>query len=208
MRKCLPIAVVCALLIAAAPLAGASAPSAKSRVLTLSELPTGWTASPTTGSGGHVTTSKCFSMLKKAPKGGSRADVSFAANSTLPVFDELLIRSRKAAAIYRAARKDMTKCRSVSFPSNGTTIKGTINAMSFPDVGSASGAYALSFEVSKIRASFDLVLFRVKSFIGLVGLADVGSPNISTVERFVTAAVDKVEGKPVHLTTSTTAPTS
>lgn len=47
-----------------------------------------------------------------------------------------------------------------------------------------------------INAGADFVLFKVGSVAGVIEYADIGQPDPSQLQAFVTEAVNKVEGKP------------
>jgi hypothetical protein len=51
--------------------------------------------------------------------------------------------------------------------------------------------------VHGINLGADFVLFQVGSVAALVIYADIGQPDPSQLQTFVTAAADKLEGKPV-----------
>jgi hypothetical protein len=61
--------------------------------------------------------------------------------------------------------------------------------MSFPKVGDQSSAYAVTLPIEGINVGFDIILFRVGSYVAAITYADIGSPDVSTVQRFTIEAV-------------------
>lgn len=114
----------------------------RSRLLSLSDLPTGWAVTNKPGGGGGLSKSPCLSKLHKAPKGGQTATVSFDSNGTLPLLGETLktLPNKAALKAWAAASKALAGCKTLSLTDNGKTIHGTSGAMSFPKEGSASSA--------------------------------------------------------------------
>jgi hypothetical protein len=56
-----------------------------------------------------------------------------------------------------------------------------------------SAAYAWAFTIPGIRIGFDLVLFTAGTYEGYITYADLGPPELATVQAFADAAVVKVE---------------
>jgi hypothetical protein len=69
--------------------------------------------------------------------------------------------------------------------------------MSFPEVGNESGAYSVTLSVQGVNGAIDLVLFRVGSIVGALGYGNIGQPDPSQLQAFVTEAINKIEDKPV-----------
>jgi hypothetical protein len=70
--------------------------------------------------------------------------------------------------------------------------------MSFPaTAGAKTNAYAFNLTDKGITLGFDLVLFEAGSYAGLVTLGDLGTPDTTLLQYFVSAAIDKAEGKPL-----------
>jgi hypothetical protein len=70
--------------------------------------------------------------------------------------------------------------------------------MSFPaTAGSKTNAYAFNLTYKRVSLGFDLVLFLAGKYSGLVTLADVGTPDTTLLQYFVSAAIEKAEGKPL-----------
>lgn len=177
---------------------GVSSATVKAHLLSLSDLPAGWsvnnTGTSTTTSG--LASSQCLAGLAKPPKGEVEATASFE-HGNFPVLEELLASGPGADAAYTTVANALAACKSVTLSAQGKTLKGTIGQMSFPSVGTESVAYSLGFTITTVNVGFDLVLFKAGGYDGLVGYADLGTPNITTAEAFAKEAVAKAEGQSV-----------
>lgn len=72
--------------------------------------------------------------------------------------------------------------------------------MSFPaTAGVKTSAYAFNLTDKGVSIGFDLVLFNTGTYAGDITLADLGTPDTNLLEYFVSAAIDKAEGKPLPL---------
>ena len=77
----------------------------------------------------------------------------------------------------------LAKCGHFTVASGGQTINGTVGAMSFPQQGAQSNAYAVNITVQGVNAGADLVLFRVGSMLGEVIYEDLGTPTSNRCRR-------------------------
>lgn len=191
---------VAAIVLIATPLsAGASGSKLNTKLLTVSELPAGWSA---TYSGSSAPGPCGLSVFRASTKAGKRATASFADGSSTALEEGLATGSGELKR-WRTLSHNLSTCHQTSLTEQGKMAKLTIGAMSFPKVSRTSRAFALTLTVTGINLGFDVVLFRAAKLEGFVGYGTVGSPDVTTVEAFVKAAVDKAEGKPVHLATAT-----
>src|SRR5579871_3127547 len=186
MRRTLRVLVVItcvgAFALATAPTADAiSKAQLRSKLLGVSDLPTGWSvdnssASPTQLGG-------CLSGINQVGKqrGETKVQAKFV-NGTSPYFFEGLTSGPYAAADYQRFHQVFAKCRSLTISSEGTTIRLSVGAMSFPRIGSRSAAWALTGSYQDITLGLDFVEFRVKNIAGLVGYFDVGPPDVTQLQ--------------------------
>jgi len=118
-------------------------------------------------------------------------------NGQLPQLEEELATGPGSVAAYEKLDHVLAGCKQFTAADNGKMITFTVGAMSFPPVASQSTAYSVTFSVDGINAAADIALFRAGAIVGLVLYADIGQPDPSQFQAFVTGAADKVEGKPV-----------
>jgi hypothetical protein len=180
--------------------AASSKPNAKSKLLSVSDLPIGWTVNRSSGSGGAGTS--CLAGLKSPPKGGSRATASFADRGSFPVLSELLATGSNESARWSTVNKHLAKCKSITVTSGTGSYKASLAAMSFPTVGSQSAAYALTMAIKGVNVGIDLVLFRTGSYVGVVEYGDLGTPSLSQAQTFVSRALSKIKAAPTKAAAS------
>jgi hypothetical protein len=194
------VSIVCLGVLALAGPAEASNPTAalKAKALSISNLPSGWAVDNSTqasdsGLGG------CFKALEAIPKpkGLVRADLRFNQNGDTPSIEEILETGKGAAARYAKFLHVMSGCTTVNGTVSGTKVTGSVGAMSFPSVGADSQqAYAVKLSAGGESVVIDALYFRVGKVDGSFTYEDF-SPDADTVQAFATAAVDKIQGKPV-----------
>lgn len=194
------VLVVVAVVVAPVRAGASGSATVRSHLLALGELPAGWAvnlSSPRTS----VASGRCLQGLAGKRLHDPEAFVSFADGGNIPVLEEaltMLPAPSKARTVFRRATKALDSCHSLVFGN----VRSRIRAMSFPREGTASAAYVLTVAVTKFTVGFDIVAIQVARYAGVVAYGAVGTPRVATVEQFVKAAVDKIEGKPVHLTTA------
>jgi hypothetical protein len=182
--------------------AGAGTPTQKelkAKVLSISNLPAGWSVnnSSSTGSGDQG----CLSDVRNPPKHGLKASASFAQGNA-PILGEVLGAGPGSKATYSTLNRVLSSCKTYTITDNGQSETVHIGAMSFPSVGQQSSAYALTLTSDGINLGGNIVLFKVDGITGAVVYANIGTPNITQTEAFVTEAVAKIEGKPVTVPSS------
>jgi hypothetical protein len=184
------------ILAAAVPASAAPSKKAlKARLLTLSDLPSGWNATaPSTskstksGIGGPG----CLSV--KSPKGYVTATAAFHAKGTFPIVDEGLATGPNAASEWKKVNRTFAKCKALTISTGGKSTRATLRPLSFPRVGSQSAAYRLSFSVTKVTFDSDLVLFQTGAYVGAVTYSNVGPVPLAAAEQVVRTAVAKAAG--------------
>ncbi|MGH9109307.1 MAG: hypothetical protein ACRDY3_07580 [Acidimicrobiales bacterium] len=171
----------------------------KARLLTISDLPAGWSVSHTSPTGG-IASSQCVSGLA-SHKHGPTATASFSQGNT-PVLDELL--SSYQAKRWAGAVRKLDRCKSlaVTEPANAgslgasTQLKLAIGQLSFPAVADGSHSWSLSASATGLTLGADVVAFHAGRYAAIVLYADLGSPDITAVESMVDAAAKKLEPAP------------
>ena len=137
----------------------------------------------------------------KSAKAWVKASASFAQGNA-PILSEVLGAGPGSKSTYSTLNRVLSSCKAYTVTDNGQSETVHVGAMSFPSVGQQSSAYALTLTVDGINLGGNIVLFKADGITGAVVYADIGTPDITQTEAFVTAAVDKVEGKPVTIPSS------
>ena len=105
-------------------------------------------------------------------------------------------------ATYSTLNRVLSTYKIYTVTDNGQPERVTVGAISFPSAGQQSSAYALTLTVDGINLGGNIVLFKADGITGAVVYADVGAPDITLTEAFVTESVDKVGGTPVTVPSS------
>jgi hypothetical protein len=182
-------------LLGAAGPSGAGAPKSKlankSMLLSVGQLPTGWSVStsPAAGSVG------CYGMFME-PKGmkeTSDAKVGFVDNGNLPeLAEEIATYSKTSSAAYLAATAKLSACPKFSGTTGGEKVKGTVGQMSFPRFGSQSEAFTVTINIAGETAVEDLLIVRKGPYLIAIDDGDLFSPDTGQFEGFVKLALAKV----------------
>jgi hypothetical protein len=191
--------------VVAAPAGALTRSQLKAKVLSLSNLPAGWKAENPSGGGGTYT--GCLRNLHASPNSSDPADAFFIDGDSAPAVGEVLASGSEATRRYQVLNKVLSACKKLGGTEGGAQIKGTVGAMSFPDVGTRSRAYAVSISIGGIAIHADVIAFEVGEYAGELLFEDIGQPKIAQVESFVDEAIGKIEGKPIRPFQNTPRPT-
>lgn len=169
----------------------AKAPDLKAELLSLSDLPAGWsvTHKPSTTS----TEPACLAKTKKPAGSTAKATVSYVTGTSVPAMIEDLAYFPKGAkrSMVTFAR-DLDSCGPISFTSGGTLLTGTIGAMSFPAIASQSAAWLMALTGTSggisVTVGADIVTFRTGDTVGVIVYENLGSPQVTTVENYARQA--------------------
>lgn len=194
---CLAVLVASGLVVALAPAASASRSSERaglrSKLLTLSALPSGWTEKSTTsGTKSTTTTSGAPGCLRggKAPKTYVKATAEFHAKTTLPQFDEGLAIGPNERLEWDKIVHALSKCKSFTITSQGVKLHATVKPISFPRMGKQSGAYKMTMTEGATDVTLDVFVFRTSSLIGFMvygGLTPLDNAQALTLAKAAAA---------------------
>lgn len=181
--------------------AGVTKAQARSELLSVADLPTGWTVDNTRDAAG-ITSSPCLSGLRHAPKAGVKVFEEFDKNGTLPWLEELLLAGPGEGAEWSSLNRRFAACRSITLKGSHSKLRYSNTALPFPKFGNQSAAYQLVLTDMGKQFGLNLVLFRVRTYVGFVLYEAPGVPAATTTEPIVASAVDRLEGKPVPMRTT------
>ncbi len=160
------------------------------RLLSVSDLPAGWSQTPVNNSAVQ-SSSPCFPSTSTSPAGWTHADVAFVAGSATPSLSEVLATGPQPGQIWQRLNATLGGCHSATLSVAGSKAAVSIAPLSFPRVGEASAAYAWTFTVAGMPFSVDLVAFRTGTYVGYIAYSGLGAPAVPTVRAFTDAAVAK-----------------
>ena len=165
-----------------------------SRLLSVADLPAGWSAAATSKNGVRLTSTPCLSGLAETgPKGWSYQVAGFVEGKSIPNLGEVLATGALVGKAWNRFGRALAGCHQATLVLGGTKVEATVHRLGFPRVGRTSSAYAWAFTLAGIRIGFDLVLFQAGSYGGYLSYADLGHPLTATVEAFARAAVAKAQ---------------
>jgi len=167
-------------------------PNVTAELLTLSDMPTGWSVDNSTTSG--ESEPACLKPLKDHTGSDASATVSFNGNANgIPGIKEDLAHFPGGAAA-ALARFDaaISSCKTLTVTDAGQSYSGTIGAMSFPQIGDESHAYQASFDVKGFNLALDLIIARRGDTAMSLTYEDLGSPDLTQVQQFATTAMGRV----------------
>ena len=187
----LAIAIPVGFLASAATDASGTTSKLSAKLLTISQMPTGWSIYHSSSSGGVG----CLANVLK-PKGitlTAHATASFSGNGGVPSVDEGLATYSNAKTAYRKIVSRLASCKQFNGTANGITVKNSsIGQMSFPRYGNASEAFATTFTVDGDNLAEDFVVIRDGGIVMGFDEGDLGSVNLSQLEGFIGKAVKKL----------------
>lgn len=178
---------------------GAATSSLHGRLLSLTDLPAGWSRVSANPQSVRLNSAPCFSNLAKNPKGVTFQSEAFVQGTAIPNVSEVVAGGPQVQQYWQSLDRSLGACHTATLDIGGTKVQAAVEPATIPTVGQFSSAYALDFTVSGIRFQSDLVVFQTGAYDGYVSYSDLGSPSTATVTAFARAAVTKVE-------TGTTAP--
>jgi hypothetical protein len=171
----------------------AGAASVKSRLLSVTDMPPGWTVTYIPTSSG-VTSSHCLSSLHKLIHQRS-ATIAFAGGETK--LAEKIATGPRAVAQLHLLNRGLRACHGVTLKALGKRLHLAIRQMPFPKVGSTSAAYSFRGSLTGIALGLNVVTFRVGRYVGIMIYGGPGTPDITTTIAFAKEAVAKTEGQHV-----------
>lgn len=167
----------------------------RSRLLSVADLPAGWSSAATSAGAVKLTNTPCLSGLAKNPKGWSYQVAGFVEGKTIPNAGEVLATGPQVGLMWKRFGDALAGCRSATLVLGSTKVSATVRPLVFPRVGSSSSAYAWAFTIAGVRIGSDLVLFETDRYGGYISYADLGAPPTSTVAAFARAAVAKAQSR-------------
>lgn len=163
-------------------------PNLKPLLLSVTDLPTGWSVD-NSKSGGSSTFNGCktFNTVNQS----DTASAEFT-DGGLPVLVESLGWSPNAPALLKSGIANVNQCKSMTISNNGQTENATMGPMSFPTVGSQSAAYQMIVNIKGLNVDFDIIIAQKGNYLVLVALGDLGPPNTTQLQQFVSSAIAKI----------------
>ena len=171
--------------------ASSSTTSLSKELLSLHDMPAGWSVGNDAGANGVG----CLeNLLERAgSKQTAAAQVFYVHTGLLPAFDEKVATYANTKKAYTSIIKTINACHQVSGHSpTGHLVTGTVSKMKFTRVANASSAYAMRLTDAGITLRYDYVIARKKNVV--IAVLEANAPAVSTSQftSLVNKAVKKV----------------
>jgi hypothetical protein len=175
----------------------AGGPDLSPKLLTVHDLPTGWSVYTKTSSSSSGTPDCLNAITAPSATRVAKAEAEFTGGASgVPYLDEAIdaFPAGKAHDALLNIDNGVTGCKNISVNENGTTLTGSVGAMSFPSFGDESNAYQISLSAGQggITIGFDIVVVRKGDLLMGILLGDLGSPDVDTLQKIVQTAIAKV----------------
>ena len=176
---------------ASLPAPAVKRPSVKPMLLTVNQMPVGWSVASTGGGGGGTT--GCVAPHIRGAKPYSTGSVAYQQGSGPPEIEERLAAySGSLAKKFAHVVRVLAACRSLTMPNGTRKVHAQLGQMSFPKMGNQSAAFALTASVQNINVGADILLVRKGQIVMLLMELDLGTPSLSQFEHFAHLALSKV----------------
>jgi pimeloyl-ACP methyl ester carboxylesterase len=173
--------------------ASGTASQLQARLLSLADLPAGWSDVAAGASPAKVTDTPCLRHAAASQKGWSYESAGFVEGTSIPSLGELLASGPRVQRAWDRFGAALAGCHSALLTVDGKKVEASVRRLAFATLGRGSSAYSWAFTLGGIRLGFDIVLFRTRRYDGYLSYADLGAPATATVEAFARAAVAKAQ---------------
>jgi len=167
----------------------------RSKLLSRSNLPAGWTLSNVPASNKGVSGPCAVALNPKPQPGLTVARVAFTDRGSPPLLAEELALGKRVRARYKYVNAVLETCKSLTFSIAGMQEKGTVRPLSFREVGSSSSAYRVTIPTTLgVNLAIDLVVVRSGPYALVLEYSVTGTPDSLVLRTFVNQALAKVTG--------------
>ena len=172
-------------------------PDVKGQLLTLGDLPAGWSVDNSSNS--SSSTPKCVQNAKSTAafdKAKAEADFQDGSNGLPALDEEIVYQPGHAQQTMAKFAQVMAGCGHIEWSVSGHTLTGTVGQMSFPNLGQQTEPYQINLSTSvsglDITVGLDLIVIRQGDEIAIIYYGDLGTPDISQVQSFAEKAASKL----------------
>ncbi|MCX9191614.1 hypothetical protein C3Y87_09340 [Carbonactinospora thermoautotrophica] len=171
----------------------------QSALLTVTDMPTGFTVDTSTKSSENDDElSGCAAMDSVKKQDGPKAEANFTKGSFGPfVGEELaLLGEEQARKSMSMLNEVLAKCRTfTSKDDNGETVTVKLNTLSFPKIGDDTYALRVTLGSGGIAVDADVITIRRGGVLILITNAQLGSPDSQLTETVARKALAKVDAQ-------------
>ena len=184
------IAIVGLSLTVSSTAAFATRPTLSSELLSVSQMPSGWSIDVQTGGGSPGCLANLFEP--KGTRQTSHATVNFVYNGKLPLVSEKLGTYTNAKTAYKKIVATLAGCKRVTGVSGSQKVTGTVAKLKVPSYGNASSAFAVKLDIQGTVIGNDIVIVRKGAVV--LGVEEAGPPpvNEGQLQGLVAKALKKL----------------
>jgi hypothetical protein len=177
-------------LVVSSSAATASQTKLSSELLSVTQMPSGWSTDVQTGGSSPGCLAHLFEPL--GTKQTSSATVNFVYNGKLPLVSEKLGTYSNVKTAYKKIVATLAGCKRVTGVSGSQKVTGTVGKLKTPHYGDASAAYAVKLVIQGTSIGNDIVIVRKGSVV--MGMEEANPPpvNVSQLQRLVAKALVKI----------------
>jgi hypothetical protein len=164
----------------------------KSQLLTISDMPVGWSVDNSSSAGGTI--KGCETHVFSSQPNKVKAAYQGSANG-FPSTKEFIVGyvDDQAKADYTRVANHFNSCKTVTISAEGKSYSGTVGAMSLGrSYGDQSSAWQFSIDVQGFTLGVDSVLVMKGNENMSLNYGDIGTPDLATVRSLVAKATAKL----------------
>jgi hypothetical protein len=175
---------------------GKGAPDLKAQLLTVAELPAGWSIDNSNSGGDKTSTPSCLRRpLDSELHANAKADASFVRGSDFPWLNQGIAYfgdDATASAKLSTIAAILNGCKDLSYTSDGHKVTGSMGVMSFPNFGDHSQAWDMTLTAEGTTVGFDLVLMQKGAELEQLFYGDLGWLDVTELQTLAESAADKM----------------
>jgi hypothetical protein len=170
---------------------GLTAAQLKAALLTLDDMPTGWTqekVTPDDGKDPKITPAECEAIGDATDgKPDAKAESKFSAGGFGPTLEQSIASwGEETAGMIVKAKNALAKCRKFKSAQDGEALTFQVAGLSFPNIGDRTLAVRMTTQAEGLDATFDVVYVAVgKNSVSLIagGLQPVDGEKLEGIAR-------------------------
>jgi len=168
----------------------ASPPKLSSELLSVNQMPSGWSIDVQSGGSAPGCLARLFE-----PKGvqqATHATVNFVYNGNLPLISEKLGTYSNAATAYKKIVATLSDCTHVRGLSGSQKVTGTIGKLKMSSYRDASAAFEVKLDIQGTKITNDIVIVRKGGVVMGVEEAGPRPVNVTQLQGVVARALKKL----------------
>jgi hypothetical protein len=174
----------------------AATPRLSSELMTLTQLPQGWSADSLSGSVSAGCLTNVFGLTNVLMARGvhqtSSAKVFFVDNDGVPAISEMLATYANPVAAYGKVVATLTSCKHVSAKAFGSNVTGSMEKKGFAHYASTSEAFAATVTILGTNFNAEIIVARKGDVVMAMVEASLPPFNVHQFQGLIVKALAKV----------------